>query len=102
MEVVDKSEIFWSHNGAVNEEYSCFVCDVQGVVRNKIMFSDWRMLKECEWIANHGPRRLFLCGHSSEGLVGTSTEKGSYLGRTVSTGNGVVCECEGYVEAGAK
>ena len=53
-EVIDKSKIVSSYNGEINEEYSCFVCDVQGVVRNIIifdsgcsrhMFSNWRMFK---------------------------------------------------------
>ena len=35
-EVVDKSKIVWSHNGEINEEYLCLVCDVQGVVWNII------------------------------------------------------------------
>ena len=52
--MIDKSKIVWRHNGEINEEYSYFVCDVQGVVRNiiifdsgcsRLMFSNWRMLK---------------------------------------------------------
>ena len=44
----------WSHNGQINEEYLCFVGDVQGVERNitifdsgcsRHMFSDWRVFK---------------------------------------------------------
>ena len=47
-----KSKIVWSHNGEINDEYSCFVCVVKSVVRNIIivdscysqhMFSDWRI-----------------------------------------------------------
>ena len=37
-EVIDPSTIVWTHNGVVNEEYSCFVCDVQGVVTKTIIF----------------------------------------------------------------
>ena len=53
-EVIDPSKIVWNHNGNINEEYSCFVCDVQGVALNKIvfdsgcsrhMFADWRLFK---------------------------------------------------------
>ena len=54
VEVIDPSKIVLANNGEINEEYSCFVCDVQGVVRNVIifdsgcsrhMFSDYKMFK---------------------------------------------------------
>ena len=38
-DVIDKTKIVWSHDGEFNEEYSCVVCDVQGVVRNTIIFN---------------------------------------------------------------
>ena len=44
----------WTDNGEINEEYSCFVCDVQGMARYTIifdsggsrhMFAGWRLFK---------------------------------------------------------
>ena len=62
-EVIDSSKIVWSHNGEINEEYSCFVCDVRGGVQNIIifdsecsrhMFSDGHMLRTSALVSTCG------------------------------------------------